>query len=1044
MSATDAYKFYSYARAVQSGSNLKVVDNRKQLVVEVNVNGESREKTFSMLGRDDITGFAKEKILRFVPGENNSLCSPNNLAFVEFYEDDFPWRFSNEIMPNNDMIKPWLFLIVLKENEFILRSSSDDQGSLTYLTFLGDSTADSTADSIIESVKKLQGEMCYWAHVQSISAGDGNLIKDPDGSISRIICPRKLESNTSYSAFLLPTFEVDKKDHLVFHAWKFQTNDQPDFEYLASLLEPQDIPYQVGRRQINCENIGFDIKVPPLSHYLPMEGALTSVAKEPPVYHALQSAKSETLKMIAEQVNKTFNASDEDPVVSPYSYGGKHVQYTQKIDPNSTDRPWIHQLNTDPGYRAIAGLGAKVIRENQDNYMERAWAQLESLNLVHQSVHNVERSIVISERLFQKHIVSLAKSDDKKTFLRIVKPLSKKVMIDTKQGKITSESVIISNVSYRSELEMSSRRSLLNRSSKIKDLTGNVDITVDPRNPRFSETTRRPIYLSDGDTGIEITALPDQSQHCLIIGNYNNRVGPIKYNEKYVYSLTEPLSTTINLMNPEHSRLSWHIIPPANSRYCIEKFEFLSYSTAPIFVALIKPFTVTCKVVDKFTGNTIQQAVIVSFKLTYRKLPDGNDIVSETIAGRAIISRTDTVRIECHSVYPSNRGKLQIASDGYRTMTVVVEKDQAGILVIEMEPEGSEREDSIIAQLAPLLNPTVSHKSRLKRMYQGTRIEGWYDPLDTKPGALPVPIAYPTFDDPMYQKLRDLGSDYLIPNLDLMPNNCITLFKTNQSFVESFMAGLNVEMGRELRWREYPTDERGSYFRQFWDVKGLLDPSSSDEEVNGYKDIKPMNEWTQGNLGSQKPATPATEGIREPLVLGIRGGLLQAFPNSAIYAVKAKIAPNPKSGVKVSWGDISRDLALGSSTFVEPIFSAKIDPDITFKGFPLSINEVIGTGTEQDLGYFFIIKEIAGELRFGLDIGHNNEHVEKLTNWNDLSWNHLSLTNGFIFVNEVNINTDDISVPKLWAENSASMAWILAQKPVMIAIHAQEMLKGLN
>jgi hypothetical protein len=619
-------------------------------------------------------------------------------------------------------------------------------------------------------------------------------------------------------------------------------------------------------------------------------------------------------------------------------------------------------------------------------------------------------------------------------------------MIDTKQGKITSESVIISNVSYRSELEMSSRRSLLNRSSKIKDLTGNVDITVDPRNPRFSETKGRPIYLSDGDTGIEITALPDQSQHCLIIGNYNNRVGPIKYKEKYVYSLTEPLSTTINLVNPEHSRLSWHIIPPANSRYCIEKFEFLSYSTAPIFVSLIRPFTVTCKVVDKFTGKIINQGFIESFRLSYKK---EEDRIQESRAREASLSGTDTVKIECFPVYPSNKGKLEITSGGYRTKTVVVEKDQTDILVIEMEPDGSEREDRIVAQLVPLLNPAINHKSRLKRMYQGTRIEGWYDPLKNTSGALPVPIAYPTFDDPMYQKLRDLGSDYLIPNLDLMPNNCITLFKTNQSFVESFMAGLNVEMGRELRWREYPTDERGSYFRQFWDVKGLLGPSSSDEEVNGYKDIKPMNEWTKGKLGSQKPAT---EGRLEPLVLGIRGGLLQAFPNSAIYAVKAIIgSEDDKSGVNVSWGSISSYLTLGTSTFVEPIFSAKIDPDITFKGFPLSINEVIGTGNEQDLGYFFIIKEIAGELRFGLDIGQKTEPVtEPVNDWNDLNWDHLSLKNGFMFFkdntsNKINTGLETATFdPKLWAKNSASMAWILAQKPVMIAIHAQEMLKGLN
>jgi acetoacetyl-CoA synthetase len=32
--------------------------------------------------------------------------------------------------------------------------------------------------------------------------------------------------------------------------------------------------------------------------------------------------------------------------------------------------------------------------------------------------------------------------------------------------------------------------------------------------------------------------------------------------------------------------------------------------------------------------------------------------------------------------------------------------------------------------------------------------------------------------------------------------------------------GLNHELGRELLWREYPTDERGSYYQEFWDSSG--------------------------------------------------------------------------------------------------------------------------------------------------------------------------------------------------------------------------------
>ena len=38
------------------------------------------------------------------------------------------------------------------------------------------------------------------------------------------------------------------------------------------------------------------------------------------------------------------------------------------------------------------------------------------------------------------------------------------------------------------------------------------------------------------------------------------------------------------------------------------------------------------------------------------------------------------------------------------------------------------------------------------------------------------------------------------------------------------MVGLNHEFARELLWREFPTDQRGSYFRQFWDPSEVHQP----------------------------------------------------------------------------------------------------------------------------------------------------------------------------------------------------------------------------
>ena len=65
-------------------------------------------------------------------------------------------------------------------------------------------------------------------------------------------------------------------------------------------------------------------------------------------------------------------------------------------------------------------------------------------------------------------------------------------------------------------------------------------------------------------------------------------------------------------------------------------------------------------------------------------------------------------------------------------------------------------------------------------------------------------MAHPEFPEAVYEYLLQLSKNYILPNIDKIPNNSITLLQNNQSFIESSMAGLNHEMARELLWREYP------------------------------------------------------------------------------------------------------------------------------------------------------------------------------------------------------------------------------------------------
>lgn len=119
----------------------------------------------------------------------------------------------------------------------------------------------------------------------------------------------------------------------------------------------------------------------------------------------------------------------------------------------------------------------------------------------------------------------------------------------------------------------------------------------------------------------------------------------------------------------------------------------------------------------------------------------------------------------------------------------------------------------------------------------------------------------------------------MLPNLKLIPANTISLLKTNQKFIESYLVGLNHEMGRELLWREYPTDERGSYFRQFWEVKGIIRPNTGKTEAQlteEYKDIKPIHTWSSHSLLATHNNRDQG-GDTEQAVLLLRGGSVETL-----------------------------------------------------------------------------------------------------------------------------------------------------------------------
>jgi hypothetical protein len=332
-----------------------------------------------------------------------------------------------------------------------------------------------------------------------------------------------------------------------------------------------------------------------------------------------------------------------------------------------------------------------------------------------------------------------------------------------------------------------------------------------------------------------------------------------------------------------------------------------------------------------------------------------------------------------------------------------------------------------------------------------------------QPDTLTEVMAYPVIDLPMFRPLIDTSSDLFCPNINEVPPNSVTLLETNPRFIESFLVGLNHEFARELLWREYPTDQRGSVFRQFWDPRAVLSLpfESAEDRKERLRDIQKIHLWDlSSKLGTHNNRGPQ----QEDLVLVIRGELLKKYPTAVIYAHLAEWQMkngqiDPTQQRKPVDLTPAEEANPPHDKVRMPLYDAKVEPDIYFFGFDLTEEEARGgTGApgDEDPGWFFVIKERPGDPRFGLDI----ERDGTLEVWNDLAWPDVQPSaNGTapLYI-RLDANTPTLTLTQpadpdktdqytedkvlTWNRqiNSADLAYILYQAPVLVAVHAREML----
>ena len=348
------------------------------------------------------------------------------------------------------------------------------------------------------------------------------------------------------------------------------------------------------------------------------------------------------------------------------------------------------------------------------------------------------------------------------------------------------------------------------------------------------------------------------------------------------------------------------------------------------------------------------------------------------------------------------------------------------------------------------IDPRITIAARLGTLIQAP---GW------KSDELDFVLAAPDFPAPMYKALTEQSQEWLLPGLERVPPNTLTLFESNARFIEAFMVGLNHEMSRELLWRDYPTDQRGTYFRQFWDPSGRFPAPQNEAErkanLAAGKDIFAIHEWKNNDLGTNfgRPgsSTGTASAPKAQTVLLIRGDLLRRYPRATVYAAKAEWSKD-SAGKKQSPRN-------PTNTEEHPIFRGELAPDINFLGFNLDPTTAKGTPVpssdpkDDGAGWFIVIQQQPTEPRYGLDETVATSPDNEWT-WRDLAWPHVNLTEdgGYIkleadlkagFPSTAQKGPSPQNATWKWTpalSDSAQIACITLQGPVRVSIHASDLL----
>jgi hypothetical protein len=1001
-----------------------------------------------LYGPGDVIGIDPRHIVRTEPRDFTSNYEPNYLCGIEFDAPDFPWLFT-PAAPDGDKLRPWLVLIVLADGEFTPPSQAPDPLPAIQVA------AASTLPDLAESWN--------WAHAQI--SGDTPLVQAlasaPGTVISRLLCPRRLDPETGYTAFLVPAFDIGVQAGMgkkpaagtpakpawtsrtagpislpYYYRFQFHTSDAGDFESLVRALTPIVLPNTVGQRLMDVTEPGMGL--PSAGTPLGLQGAVAAVAVVPtawadPAKTQFQTALESFINVPDATADDPANPNPNDPVIAAPIYA-RWLAAAPTVDRNNAG--WLNTLNLDPRNRAAAGMGTEVVQSQSTQLMASAWQQVDGILKANQSLIQAQLARAASQQILRSRLTPLQPA----TLVSVTAPL---------QARLRASPTTILATVQASRVPARMFSATFRRLTRLRRRPGATPASTP--------------LLTRVNSG-ELSFVPP-------IAAPNGLVGIDQITAQTAAQLTAPTPAPT---------------PPGPSRAMLLAFAVLLLVIALLaaifgFIAVALLCVIAAVAVLAWLASPLASPTPATPPVVLPSpLPPGLVTTTMTPGTIAAVPQSPGFTITPAGTAPA-AGALP--GSGPDSPSASAFRGAVGTIFgytsqLPTDPAQAPPLDlgALQTTLLARLDPVTTVPRRMQSRITLPAHLPWQpaDPLE------PI-MAAPVFSQPMYVPLRDYSEQYVLPGAEQVPANSLGLLEANHAFIEAYMTGLNHEMGRLLLWNGYPTDQRGSCFRQFWDVSAYVrkptDPTDPTALAELLKDIPPINTWLLPSALGDHPNRPNV--VANNVVLLIRGELLKRYPTAIIYAGKAKKSSSPNADPN------SRILDTSDERY--PIFRGTLGEDMTFLGFNLSVADAYGGTAASPEGFFFVFQQQPSEPRFGLE---PTELSEPTTHWADLAWTNFgTLTSGgsgifslpdlgntvrggliknspwrlasqvFALVKQsvtlpaflspavqpkrlaiVSDASDPEDTENQWGQNSAQTAYVLLRMPFRILIHADMML----